>query len=108
MNNVGNFRSSNKTNTGLSSTMNRLDNYMNFSSGQSSHSRFMPQSAANANENVGSSDLYLANGHNGGNSNRAYVPNFSNDPTSNSLKRNRDGEVKMLSNMTGLDKQVLT
>ncbi|KAL8092123.1 transcription factor bHLH129-like isoform X2 [Apium graveolens] len=105
MNNVGSFRSSNKTNTGLSSALNRLDNYLNFSSGPSSHSRFMPQSAANANENVGNSDLYLDNGHNGGNSNRAYVQNFHNDPTSNNLKRNRDGEVKMLSNMTRLDKQ---
>ncbi|KAK1373776.1 Transcription factor bHLH80 [Heracleum sosnowskyi] len=106
MNGVGNFRSSNKTtNAGLSSTTNKFGNYVDFSSGPSSHSRFMPQSAANANENIGSSDSYLANGHNGGNSNRRYAPNFQNDPTSNSLKRNRDGEVKMLSNMTGLDKQ---
>ena len=65
MNDVGNFRSYNKTNTWLSSPMNMLGDHMNFSSGPSSHSRFMPLSRVNAN------DSYLANGHNGGNSNRA-------------------------------------
>ena len=103
MNDLGNFRSCNKTKAGLSSSTNRLG--MNFSSVPSSHSRFMPQSAANVNENFGTSELHLANGHSGGNSNG---PNFYNDPNCNSLKRNRDGEAKMLSSVTGLNKQVLT
>lgn len=107
MNDVGNYKSCIKTNTGLSSATNRLGNYMNFSSGPSSHSRFMPQMAANINENIGTSDGFLANGYNGGNSNRRYVPYILNDSTCNSFKRNRDGEVKMLSNMTGLDKQFI-
>ncbi|WOG95710.1 hypothetical protein DCAR_0415037 [Daucus carota subsp. sativus] len=100
MNDLGNFRSCNKTKAGLSSSTNRLG--MNFSSVPSSHSRFMPQSAANVNENFGTSELYSANGHSGGNFNG---PNLYNDPNCNSLKRNRDGEAKMLSSLPGLNKQ---
>lgn len=104
-NNVGNFSCGSKTNTELNSTSSRLGNYMDISSGLSSHSRFMPQIVENANENIETSDGYLANGQHGGNSNMCYVPNFLNDSTCNSLKRNRDGEVKLLSNMNALDTQ---
>lgn len=105
MSDVGNFRSGRKTNAELNSTSSRLLNYIDISSGLPSHSRFMPQIAENLNENIKTSDGYLANGQPGGNSNRCYVPNFLNDSTSNSLKRNRDGEVKMLSNMNEMDTQ---
>lgn len=104
MNDVGSFRSRNKTKAGLSSSTNRLGDHMNFSSVPSAHSRFMPQSAANVNENFGTSELYSANGHSGRNSN---IPNFYNDPNCNNLKRNRDGEAKLLSSVAGLNKQVL-
>ncbi|KAL1818808.1 hypothetical protein ACET3Z_013677 [Daucus carota] len=102
MNDVGSFRSRNKTKAGLSSSTNRLGDHMNFSSVPSAHSRFMPQSAANVNENFGTSELYSANGHSGRNSN---IPNFYNDPNCNNLKRNRDGEAKLLSSVAGLNKQ---
>ncbi|KAL8090183.1 hypothetical protein AgCh_039594 [Apium graveolens] len=104
-NDVGNFRSGSKTITELNSTSSRLGNYIDISSGLSSHSRFMPQIAETLNENIKSSDGYLGNRQDGGISNRPCVPNFLNDSTCNSLKRNRDGEVKMLSNLNELDTQ---
>ncbi|KAK1382749.1 Transcription factor bHLH81 [Heracleum sosnowskyi] len=66
-----------------------------------------PGSKTNTESNSTSSRLdgYLANGQQDGISNRHYVPNFLNDPTFNSLKRNRDGEVKMLTNLNQLDAQ---
>lgn len=104
-NNVGNIRPGNKTNTESNSTSSRLGKYVDISSGPSSHSRFMPQIAENLNESIKTADGYLANGQHDGISNRHYVPNFLNDPTLNSLKRNRDGEVMMLTTLNQLDTQ---
>lgn len=102
----GNFRASNRTNMELGSTTNRSNNHMAFSSGQSSHSRFMPQIAENGNEKVAISSQQngqLSSDH----SNRHYLSTIPNDSSFTSLKRNRDGEMKMFSHLSGLDSEVL-
>ncbi|KAL1827907.1 hypothetical protein ACET3Z_006319 [Daucus carota] len=105
-NDVGDFRSGRETNTELNFKSGRLGDYIDISSKRSSHSRFMPQIAESLDEKIEISDGYLANGQHGGDSNRLYVPNVQNDSTCNSLKRYRDGEVKMsLSNMNAVDTQ---
>ncbi|KAI8026122.1 Transcription factor bHLH130 [Camellia lanceoleosa] len=94
MRDVGNFRVGNGTN-GKASPTKRLNYNINFSSGPSSCSRFMPQIAENGNESSSSPE----NGQlgNGNSSNGFYVPSFQNVPWNESgftggLKRKRDGE----------------
>lgn len=107
---MGNFRASNRTNIEASSKTSRLSSYMTFSSGPSSCSRFMPPITENGNDSVGTSSQqngHLGSGENGEQHPRGrYLPNSRNDSTSNNLKRNRDSEVKMFSNLNGFDSQV--
>lgn len=106
MGEVGNYRvhSHSKPN----SSAGPMTNHVNFSSGPSSSSRFMPSIPENVNE--------ARNPENGqlGDDDNANVRDFEavfpqdswNDPPFNSLKRNRDGDAKMFSNFSGLDNQV--
>ncbi|XP_058225223.1 transcription factor bHLH130-like isoform X2 [Rhododendron vialii] len=94
MGDVGNFRVGNGTN-GKASPTKRLNGHINFSSGTSSCSRFMPQISENANESSSPDNEHLENDNS---SNGFYVPSFPNDSWNDSgftgQKRNRDGEEK--------------
>lgn len=94
MSDVGNFKSANGIN-GKSSPSTRLNDCMNFASGRSSSSRYMPQIAENGNEITNPANGNLGNGNN---SNNYYVPSFQNDswnePGLSGLKRSRESEDK--------------
>ncbi|CAK9140361.1 unnamed protein product [Ilex paraguariensis] len=85
----------------------RLNNRNNFSSGPSSCSRFMHQIAGNVNESIGTGSH--ENGHlrSGTNTDGCYAPSILtdswNDSTFKSLKRNRDGDVKMFPSLNSLE-----
>ncbi|PSS26455.1 Transcription factor bHLH130 like [Actinidia chinensis var. chinensis] len=106
MRDVGSFKLGNGTN-GKASPSNRLNGFINFSSGPSSCSRFMPQIAENGNEFIEASspeNRHLSNG-----SNRNFLPSFQNDSWNdsgfNGLKRNRDGDEKRFSGFSLLESQ---
>ncbi|KAK3003022.1 hypothetical protein RJ639_020188 [Escallonia herrerae] len=100
--NVGTFQASNRANmeTGLSST--RLSNHMNFS-------RFGPQIAETGNGSIGTGSPKNGQFGNGNETNKGSHPSIPSDPwngsTFTSLKRNRDGDLKMFSSMNGLETQ---
>ncbi|GAA0165991.1 basic helix-loop-helix transcription factor [Lithospermum erythrorhizon] len=111
MREMGSFRPNNGTLGESISTTSGLSNHMDFTSPPSATSRFMPSIAENANENMGTGSPKGGQFRNGANPNgRSYVPSFANgswnDPTSsNSLKRNRDGDMKMFSSFNGFENQ---
>lgn len=90
---------------GAPSSSSRLNNQINFSSGPSS--RFMPQIAENGHKVVGTGSPDTGHLVNGNDTNRGYdisTHNDSwNDSTFNSLKRSRNGDVTMYSNLNGFD-----
>ncbi|XP_027163636.1 transcription factor bHLH130-like [Coffea eugenioides] len=106
---VGNFRSGNGTNGEASSSTGGLNNRLNFNSGPSSSSRFMPSIAENGNENGGTGSSEHRQLGNGNETNQGYVSGFLNDTWNdspfNSLKRNRDGDLKGYSSFNGLENQ---
>ena len=108
---VGNFRSGNGTNGEASSSTGGLNNRLNFNSGPSSSSRFMPSIAENGNENGGTGSSEHRQLGNGNETNQGYVSGFLNDTWNdspfNSLKRNRDGDLKVYSSFNGLENQVM-
>ncbi|KAL1802592.1 hypothetical protein ACET3Z_031239 [Daucus carota] len=95
----GNYDANKRTRTEVNTTASRLSNHVNFSSGSSSKSRFMPHTTENYNERIVTS--CQQNGQLSSGQNR----DWSGDSASTGLKRNRDGEVKMLSNINGLNNQ---
>ncbi|KAI3444974.1 hypothetical protein Pfo_001639 [Paulownia fortunei] len=110
MGEVGNYRVHNHAKAN-SSSASGMTNHLNFSSGPSSSSRFMPSIPENGNDSIGTCNN-LENGQfRNGNSAKgrefeAVFPHDSwNDSPFNSLKRNRDGDSKMFSNFNGLENQ---
>ncbi|CAK9154895.1 unnamed protein product [Ilex paraguariensis] len=97
-------RASNGTYREMNSSTGMLNNHFSFPSGPSSCSRFMPQIAENVSERIGTGSPENDNTTNG-----CYVPSFSNDSWNDSmftsLKRNRDGDVKMFPSLTALESQ---
>ncbi|GFQ08151.1 transcription factor bhlh130 [Phtheirospermum japonicum] len=85
----GDYRVHNHTET--SSSAGGFTNHLNFSSGPSSSSRFMPTIPENVNENI-PKNVRPRNGNNS---------SWDESP----LKRNRDGDLKMFSNFNGLENQ---
>lgn len=107
MREVGKFRSSNGD---TSSSTSGFNNHMNFSSGPSSSTRYMPSIAEDGSETVRAANqenVQLGNRNENG---RGYAPGFSseswNDSAFSSLKRNRDGDLKIFSDFNGLENQV--
>ncbi|CAI9103138.1 OLC1v1001582C1 [Oldenlandia corymbosa var. corymbosa] len=92
MREVGNFRNGNGINGEASPATGVLNNQMNFTSGSSSSSRFMPTIAENGTEMLGHGSPDHVSG---------YHTSF------NSMKRNRDGDLKMFSGFSGLDTHVI-
>ncbi|KAI3448921.1 hypothetical protein Pfo_005586 [Paulownia fortunei] len=109
MGEVGNYRVHNHAEA--SSSAGGLSNHMNFSSGPSSSSRFMPSIPENGNESIGTCSPENGRSRNGNSANngREYEAAFPGDSWNespfNSLKRNRDGDLKMFSNFNGLENQ---
>ncbi|KAK1401244.1 Basic helix-loop-helix transcription factor [Heracleum sosnowskyi] len=95
----GSFDANKQARTEVNTTASRLSNHVDYSSRSSSKSRFMPHTTENYNEKIGTS--CQQNGQFSSGQNREW----SSDSTFNGLKRNRDGEVKMLSNTKGLNNQ---
>ncbi|KAK6928695.1 Myc-type, basic helix-loop-helix (bHLH) domain [Dillenia turbinata] len=84
-----NFRVGNGTYGEMRPPTSRSNNgNISFSSGQSSCSMFMPQIPEIGSQNGGA-------GSPGNNSNKSFIPSFFNDSSYGSLKRMRDGDVKM-------------
>ncbi|KAL3537360.1 hypothetical protein ACH5RR_000726 [Cinchona calisaya] len=106
---VGNLRSGNGTNGEASSSTSGLNNHPHFTSGPSSGSRFMPSIAENGNEHAGTGSPDHGQLGNGNETNRVFVSSYLNeswnDSPFNSLKRNRDGDMKMYSSFSGLENQ---
>lgn len=97
MDNLGGSIDPNKRlRTEANTTANQLSKHVNFSSGSSSKSRFMPH----ATEKIGTSSQQ--NGQLSGGQNQEWPS----DSPFNSLKRNRDGEVTTPSKIYGLNNQV--
>lgn len=111
MREVGSFRNSNGTSGEASSSTCGLSNHISFASGPSSSSRFMPSIAENGNETVGTGSPDHGQMGNGNQASQGYVSNYHNeswnDSSFNSLKRNRDGDLKMYSGFSGLESQVM-
>uniref|UniRef100_A0A5B7B1P2 BHLH domain-containing protein n=1 Tax=Davidia involucrata TaxID=16924 RepID=A0A5B7B1P2_DAVIN len=109
MRDVGNFKMENATDGEVTLSTRRLNDHINFSSGPSSYSTFMPQIAENGNESIWVGTPESGHLGNGNGSNRTYVPGFPNDSwngsTFTSLKRNREGDVKMFSSINALETQ---
>ncbi|KAL3516536.1 hypothetical protein ACH5RR_023438 [Cinchona calisaya] len=109
MREVGSLRSNNGNNVEASSSTSSLNNHLNFNSGPSSSSRFMPSIAENGNENAGTGSPDQRQMGNGNETNRGYASSFLNeswnDSLFNSLKRNREGEMKLYSSLSGLENQ---
>lgn len=92
----GSFDANKRIRTDVNTTASRSSNHVNFSSGSSSKSRFMPHTT----ENIATScqqNVQLSSGQN---------QEWQTECTFTGSKRNRDGEVKMLSNINGLNNQV--
>ncbi|XAR63421.1 hypothetical protein NMG60_11023353 [Bertholletia excelsa] len=103
---VGNFRVGNGTN-GKVSPIRNLNDHINFSTGPSSSSRFMPRIAENENESDSQESGHLNNSNT---SNGFYTPSFQNDSWNDSgftggIKRNRDGEDKKFFGFNVLENQ---
>lgn len=93
---VENYRVHNHSKATSSSVSNH--NISSFSSAPSSSSRFMPSIPENVNETINGARSH-ENGH--------FFPQDSwNDASFNTLKRNRDADMKMFSNFNGLEDQV--
>ncbi|KAA8515701.1 hypothetical protein F0562_018688 [Nyssa sinensis] len=109
MRDVGNFKLGNATDREVTPSTRNLNDHINFSSGPSSYSTFMPQIAENGNESIGLGSPENGRLGNGNGSNRSYVPGFPNDSwngsTFTSLKRNRDGDMKMFPGLNALETQ---
>lgn len=112
MGEVGNYRVHNSHSKASSMSNN---NHMNFSSGPSSTSRFMPSIPENGNESITtrSTPDHRQLGRANSASAREFEPMFPqdswNDTSFNTLKRNRDDDddnAKMFSSFNGLDNQV--
>lgn len=116
MGEVGDYRVHNHAEDS-SSAGGGLSSSMNLSSAPSSSSRFMPSipESGNENENIGGGasspeNARLRNGDSV--DDREYEAVFHHDSWNeshfNSMKRNRDGDLKMFSNFNGLENQVAT
>lgn len=91
----GSFDANKRIRTDINTTSSRLSTHVNILSGSSSKSRFMPHTT----EKIATScqqNVQLNSGQN---------QEWPSDCTFTGSKRNRDGEVKMLSNINGLDNQ---
>ncbi|XP_074325204.1 transcription factor bHLH129-like [Apium graveolens] len=91
----GSFDANKRIRTDVNTTASRSSNHVNFSTGSSSKSRFMPHTT----EKIATScqqNVQLSSGQN---------QEWPRDCTFTGSKRNRDGEVKMLSNINGLNNQ---
>ncbi|KAL2478513.1 transcription factor bHLH [Forsythia ovata] len=100
MGEVGSYRISNHAEA--NSPTNGLKNHVNFSSGSTSSSRFMPRIPENGNEDIGTSSPENGNGDNSTEYDTTLLKDSWNDSPFNSLKRNRDGDLKTFSNFNGL------
>lgn len=94
---IGEVESYNHSKATSSSVSNHHN--INFSSAPSSSSRFMPSIPENVSETISGARAH-ENGH--------FFPqdSWNNDASFSSLKRNRDGDMKMFSNFSGLEDQV--
>lgn len=105
---VGNYKLHNHS-KGSSSAAGGMSNHMNFSSGPSSSSRFMPSIPENVNESMGTRNpenghLGRANSANAREFDAVFPQDSWNDNTTfNSLKRSRDDDMKMFSSFNGVE-----
>lgn len=98
MGEVGNYRISNHAET--SSPTNGLKNHVDYSSGTAFSTRFMPSIPENGDGNIGTSRA--ENGNNSRDYDSALLEDSWNVSPFNSMKRNRDGDLKMFSSFNGL------
>lgn len=114
MGEAGNYKIHNnhsKTSSSAAGGM-TMSNHMNFSSGPSSSSRFMPSIPENVNESI-TTTRNPENGHLG-RSNSASAREFEaafpqgswNDTSFNTFKRSRDDDTRMFTDFNGLENQV--
>lgn len=98
MGEVGNYRISNHAET--SSPTNGLTNHADYSSGTAFSTRFMPSIPENGDGNIGT--IRAENGNNSRDYDSALLEDCWNVSPFNSMKRNRDGDLKMFSSFNGL------
>lgn len=100
MGEVGNYRICNHAEA--SSPANGLKNHIDYSSGTASSTRFMPSIPENGNENIGTRRVENGNGNNCREYDSALLEDSWNGSPFNSMKRYRDGDPKMFSNLNGI------
>ncbi|CAA3004285.1 transcription factor bHLH130-like [Olea europaea subsp. europaea] len=98
MEEVGNYRISNHAET--TSPTNGLKNHVDYSSGTAFSTRFMPSIPEKGDGNIGTSRA--ENGNNSRDYDSALLEDSWNVSPFNSMKRNRDGDLKMFSSFNGL------